>query len=122
MNLKKYDNKYIRIIDTDDTEFEGLCSYNNKEFNDVEYGRNEDSLQILNIMFYKSFIKTIELIDNFSNKEYGNLEKLIIESGIDFIEDALESEDQIHVDRLILCINNNKDKIKDIDKLNKYIK
>ena len=106
MNLKKYDNKYIRIIDTDDTEFEGLCSYNNKEFNDVEYGRNEDSLQILNIMFYKSFIKTIEVIDNFSNKEYGNLEKLVIESGIDFIEDALESEDQIHVDRLILCINN----------------
>ena len=116
MNLKEYDNKCVRITDIDDSTFEGICSFNNKEFNECEYGRNEDSLDILNIKFYKPFIKEVEVIKDFNNKEYGNLEELIIDSGIDFIEDALEYENDIHKDRLKLCIKDNIDKFNDKEK------
>ena len=116
MNLKEYDNKCVRITDIDDSPFEGICSFNNKEFNECEYGRNEDSLDILNIKFYKPFIKEVEVIKDFNNKEYGNLEELIIDSGIDFIQDALEYEDDIHKDRLKLCIKDNIDKFNDKEK------
>ena len=98
MNLKKYDNKYVRITDIEDNSYDGLCSYNDKEYNEHEYGKDEDSLQILNIVFYKSFIKNIEIIDNFNSNEYGPLEELIIESGVDFIEDAFDFNDKIHND------------------------
>ena len=121
MDLKKYDNKCVRIIDLDNKVFEGNCYYNDKEYNNHEYGRNEDSLQILNIMFYESDIKDIKEIKTFSNKEYGSLEELIIEdSDLDFIEDALDCDDQIHRDRLILCIKDNIDKFD--DRINKIIK
>ncbi len=114
MNLMKYDNKCVRIIDLDNKVFEGNCYYNDKEYNNHEYGRNEDSLQILNIMFYESTTKDVKEIENLSNKEYGSLEESIIaDSDLDFIEDALDTDDQIHRDRLILCIKDNINKFDD---------
>ena len=80
MTLKKYDNKCVRIIDTDDNIFEGNCIFNNKEYNEHEYGRNE----------------------------YSMLEELIINSDVDFIEDALEMCNEVEKDRLILCLSDKK--------------
>lgn len=34
MDLKKFDNKCVRIIDIDDIVFEGNCTYNDKVHND----------------------------------------------------------------------------------------
>ena len=113
MSLKKYDNKCIRIIDTDNNIFEGICVFNDKEYNEHEYGRNEESLQILNILFYESYIKDIEVLKELKNNEYGMLEELIVNSDIDFIEDALEMCDEIEKDRLMLCIKENKEKFKE---------
>ena len=121
MKLKKYDNKYVRITDIEDICYEGLCYYNDKEYNECEYGRNDDSLDILNIKFYNSCIKKVKILDNLSNNEYGNLEKLIIDDDIDFIEDALDTEDKIHIDRLILCIKDNINSFKDKDKIRKLL-
>ena len=121
ISLKKYDNKYVRIIDLEDKIFEGLSNYSNKEYNECEYGRNEESIDILNIKFYKFCIKKIEIIDNFNSNEYSDLEELIIDSDIDFIEDAFDYEDKIHNDRLILCIKDHMDKFDDINRINKLI-
>ena len=121
MKLSKYDNKLVRITDIDNIIFEGYCCHNCIEFNEIECGINEESLNILNIMFNKSCIKKVELIDDFSSK-YGNLEELIIsDEDYDFIEDALEREDDIHNKRLILCIKDNIDKFKDKDRINELI-
>ena len=119
MNLKKYNEKYVRITDKNGDAFEGYSIFNDKEYNEHEYGRNEDSLQILNIIFYKSFIKKIEVLDSLSNKEYGNLEELIIESGIDFIEDSLDYGEEIHNERILLCVKDHKEEFEkeDIDRL-----
>ncbi len=104
MNLKKYDNKCVRIIDTDDNIFEGNCIFNSREYNEHEYGMNEDSLQILNISFYKSYIKSIEILKELRNDEYTMLEELIVDSDKDFLDDALEMCDEVEKERLMLCI------------------
>lgn len=108
MNLKKYDNKCVRIIDTDDNIFEGNCIYNSREYNEHEYGMNEDSLQILNISFYKSYIKSIEILKELRKDEYTMLEELIVNSDKDFLDDALDMCNEIEKERLMLCINNKK--------------
>lgn len=108
MNLKKYDNKCVRIIDTDDNIFEGNCIFNSREYNEHEYGMNEDSLQILNISFYKSYIKSIEIIKELRKDEYTMLEELIVNSDKDFLDDALDMCNEIEKERLMLCINNKK--------------
>ena len=43
-----------------DLELLQKMDFNDKEYNEHEFGRNEDSLQILNIIFYKSDIKKIK--------------------------------------------------------------
>ena len=121
MNIKKYDNKCVKIIDTSNKIYEGICSYNSSEYNNHEYGKNEESIKILNIIFYKSDIKKIEINNNFSSNRYGNLELLIIDSGMDFIEDAIDYGEKIHNDRLILCIKDNLDKFNDKDEIIKII-
>ncbi len=108
MNLKKYDNKCVRIIDTDDNIFEGNCIFNSREYNEHEYGMNEDSLQILNISFYKSYIKSIEILKELGKDEYTMLEELIVDSDKDFLDDALDMCNEIEKERLMLCINNKK--------------
>ena len=101
MNLVKYDNKLVRITDVNNNQYEGICSHYNEEFNECEYGTNEESLDIAYIKFYKSNIKKVEIIDKFT-KEYGTLEELIVESGDDIIDEVLESEDDEHIYRLLL--------------------
>lgn len=108
MSLREYDNKCVRITDIDDNVFEGNCVFNDKEYNEHEYGRNEESLQILNIIFYESYIKNIEVLKELKNNEYGMLEELIVNSDIDFIEDALEMCNEVEKERLMLCIKDNK--------------
>ena len=120
MNLSEFDNKLVQIIDIEDTSFEGYAVFNNKEYNYHEYGRNEDSIQILNIMFYESYIKSIKEIKEFSNK-YGNLEELICDSDLDFAVDALEYDNKIHNERIKLYLKDNANKFEDKELVNKII-
>lgn len=110
MNLIKYDNKLVRITDTNNDQYEGICSYNNEEFNECEYGTNEESLDIICIKFYKSDIKEVEIIDKFS-KDYGKFEESIIES--DLIDEVFVREEDEHIYRLLKYI---KDKSIKVDK------
>ncbi len=53
MNLHDYDDRCVRIIDNNSDIFDGICIYNNAEYDEHEFGRNEESLQICNFLFYK---------------------------------------------------------------------
>ncbi len=119
MNLIKYDNKLVRIVDVDNNQYEGICSYNNKDFNECEYGIDEESLDIICIKFCKSNIKKVEVINKFS-KEYGKLEELILDSD-DLIDEVFESEEDEHIFRLLRCIKDKKIKV-DKDLLLKLLK
>ena len=107
MNLIKYDNKLVRVTDLDNKQYEGICSYNNEEFNECEFGTNEESLDITCIKFYKSNIKKVERINDFSN-EYGELEKIIVESGADLVDEVFESEEDEHIYRLLKYVEDKK--------------
>ena len=101
MNLIKYDNKLVRITDINNDQYEGICSYNNEEFNECEYGTNEESLDIICIKFYKSDIKKVEIIDKFS-KDYSKFEESIIE--YDLIDEVFVREEDEHIYRLLKYI------------------
>ena len=73
MNLKKYDEKCIKIIDIFGYEYEGNAIYNNQEYTYHEFGRDEDSLQILNYLFFKETIKKIIVLENGFTNDYGYL-------------------------------------------------
>ena len=120
MKLSKYDKKLVRITDKFNDIYEGICYYNSSDYNEHEYGVNEDSLEILQFSFYESIIKKVEEIDSID--KYGYIEKLIIEDDIDFIEDVLYSEEEENIYRLLLCIEDNQDKIKEIDELKVFLK
>ncbi len=127
MKLSKYDNKCVRILDYWNHEYEGNCIFNCREYNEHEIGRNEESLQILNYLFFKSDIKKITILENGFTDDYGLLEEEIVSEGLDDIIDAIEYEDDEHTCRIIKCIKdsniNNKEeiinRIKDLLKNNK---
>ena len=124
MKLNKYDNKCVKILDYWNHEYEGNCSFNCREYDEHEFGRDEESLQILSYLFYKSNIKKITILENGFVDDYGLLEKEIVNEGIDDIIDAIEYEDNEHICRIIRCIKDsnvyNKDEI--ISRMKGYLK
>lgn len=101
MKLINYDKKLVRITDIFGDVFEGYCMHNSSEYNEHEYGKNMDSLQILNMIFYEDIIKNIEIIDDFTTS-YSKLEEVIVED-VDSIEDILldDDEDYEYIYRLL---------------------
>ena len=101
MNLKKYDNKCVQITYVDGKTYEGMCQYNCNEYCFHEFGVDEECLEMLCTLFYKSGIKKIVSLEKHHGpygkftEKYGELEKSIIESGNDMIEEAFESEEQV---------------------------
>ena len=111
MKLSKYDEKCIQLITTDGTVYEGACTYNNSEYGECVFGRAEESLEIFNFLFYKSEIKYVKELDSQQglfghfNTPYGTVEKLIVEDGLDGIEDALDCEQDENTIRLLRYLN-----------------
>ena len=103
MNLKRYDNKCIRLVDGLGDIYEGVARHDSRDYNFHEYGKDEESIQMSHTIFFKSFIKKIDIIDSFSDK-YGLLEESLIESGIDMVDEVLTSEEDISITRLLFCI------------------
>ncbi len=109
-DLKKYDGLCVRIIDSNGDAFDGICCHNSDEYDEHEYGRCEESLQIENYLFYERDIKEIQSLEENSGPHgrfldpYGKLEIMTVEDGIDSIEDVLFSEEDEHVIRLLNCL------------------
>ena len=103
MNLIKYDNKCIRLVDGLGNVYEGIARYDSMDYNFHEYGKDEESIQMSHTIFFKFVIKKIEIIDSFSDK-YGLLEESLLESGMDMVDEVLTSEEDISITRLLFCI------------------
>ena len=121
MKLVDYDNKLVRVECIDGNIYEGYCSYNSRDYNYHDYNRNIEGVQLLPLLFFIDDIKKIEIIDKFSDNNYGTFEKEIFKEGIDLIEEVLTCEDNIHIYRMLLCIKDNYKKLKDKEKLNKLL-
>ena len=112
MKLNKYDNKLVRLTTFEDDVFEGICVFDNIDYNEAEYGESEESLTIQCLKFYKNSIKNVSIIDKFSSK-YGLLEEVISNDGADLIEEVLDSEDDTHILRELYYLKDHKELITD---------
>ena len=110
MKLNKFDNKKVKIECIDGNIYEGLCSYNSRDYNFHEFGWDEECLQVGVYLFFKDEIKSIKEINEYTSI-YGKLEEEII-NDIDLIEEILDSEDNEQIIRLLLCIKDNYEEIK----------
>ena len=128
MNLTKYDGKCIRLTDKYGETFEGICSYNSIDYTYHEYGVEEESIQIICFLFYKSQIKEIKSLENHKgpygrfSKPYGLLEELTVEDGVDLIDEIMSSEEEEHINRLLDYMYDNIEKIKGKEQTTKLLR
>ena len=118
-NLQRHDGKTVRITDTAGEIFEGVCEYINSEYCEHEYGVNEDALEIVNFVFYRSNIAKLETIDKHEgaygcfDQPFGKIEETNYQDGIDCIKDVLFDEAEVHVLRMLRCLEVHKAELSD---------
>ena len=106
--LSNYNNKLVKIIDTNDKIYEGIGYYNNGLYNFQEFGREEESIQILGFNFYKSSIKKIKEINEYSSP-YSELELDLVKD-LSLLEEVLfDDEEEKTVLRVLACLEQNTD-------------
>ena len=111
MRLKQYDGQCVRIDCVDGNVYDGICSYNDKEYNEQEYGRPEECLVMVNFLFFKSDIIAIESLENHSGPygkfldPFGKLEEMNVQDGLNSILDFLDCEDPEHILRMLRCLD-----------------
>ena len=79
MDLNKYDGRCVRIITTSGEVFEGVVSYDDREYAFHEYGHDEEALRLTPILFYRN--EKSQIIDLFTETKY----KYFLEDDIDTI-------------------------------------
>ena len=110
MNLAKFDDKCVRIVTAWGEVFEGVVSYDDREYALHEYGRNQEALHLPPIIFYKNDISDVISLEDVNgpfghySEKYGLLEKKCIEWGTDMIEEVLETEDDSQILRMLACM------------------
>ena len=113
MNLKSFDGKCVRIVTTFGEIYEGIVSYDDKEYAFHEYGHDEEALHLTPIIFYKNDILNVISLEDVSgpfghySEKYGLLEKKCLEWGTDMIEEVFDSEDDIQILRMLACMKDN---------------
>ena len=110
MDLKRFDNKCVRIVTTFGEIYEGTVSFEDREYAFHEYGHDQEALHLTPIVFYKDDISSVISLEDvdgpfghFSEK-YGLLEKKCLAWGSDLIEEVLESEDDTQILRMLACM------------------
>ncbi len=110
MDLRKFDGKCVRIITDAGEVFEGVTSYDDREYAFHEYGRDEEALRLTPIVFYKDEIKSVTSLEDVNgpfghySEKYGLLEQKCLEWGTDMIEEVLDSEDDSQILRMLACM------------------
>ena len=102
-DLSVYDDKLVRVMDTDGNAFEGIAMYCSPDYCMVEYGRCEAALQIGTLLIYRSTILNVETPEDFT-APFGTLEESTVEAGMDLVDEALEDEEDVHVVRMLRCL------------------
>ncbi|MBO4326997.1 MAG: hypothetical protein J5950_06975 [Clostridia bacterium] len=111
MNLAAFDGKCVRIVTTWGEVFEGVVSYDDKEYAFHEYGHDQEALHLTPIILFKDDILSVISLENVNgpfghySEKYGLLEKKCLEWGTDMIEEVFDSEDDSQILRMLACMN-----------------
>ena len=102
--MKEFDGKLVRITDTEDVSYEGVCDYHGREYCQHEFGINKECLEISPMLFFEEDIAEIACIDCYS-EPFGEIEEWILNvDGGDGILDVYESEEPERMTRLLDCL------------------
>ena len=110
MDLECYDGKCVRITTVWGEIFEGVVSYDDKEYAFHEYGREEEALHLVPILFFENDISNIVSLEDVNgpyghfSEKYGLLEMKCLLWGTDFIEEVFDSEDDEQILRMLECM------------------
>lgn len=110
MKLKQFDGKCVRIVTAWGEVYEGVVSYDDKEYAFHEYGHEQEALHLTPIVFYKDDIASVISLEDVNglfghySEKYGLLEKKCLEWGTDFMEEVFESEDDSQILRMLACM------------------
>ncbi len=113
MNLKIFDSKCVQITTASGEVYEGIVSYCSEEYVFHEYGCHQEALYLTPILFYKDDILDVVSLEEVNgpfghySEKYGLLEKKCLEWGTDMMEEVFDSEDDIQILRMLICINDN---------------
>ncbi|MBR0373730.1 MAG: hypothetical protein IJH91_04310 [Mogibacterium sp.] len=110
MNLSKFDDKCVRSITSWGEVFEGVASYDSREYAFHEYGHDQEALRLTPIIFYKDQIVSVTSLEDVNgpfghySEKYGLLEMKCLEWGTDMIEEVLDLEDDSQILRMLACM------------------
>ena len=106
MELSAFDDHCVRVTLKTGEVFEGVCQYNSAEYNEIEFGKCEEGLDVANWLFCKSEIQAVERIEDEDAflHSFGAIEEETIRDGLSFAEDVLFSDDVRIAIRLLNCI------------------
>ncbi len=110
MNLHQFDGKCVRITTAWGEVFEGVASYDGKEYAFHEYGHDQEALRLTPIVLYKDDIVSVISLEDVNgpfghySEKYGLLEKKCMEWGTDLIEEVFDSEDDSQILRMLACM------------------
>ena len=110
MDLEKFDGKCVRIVTDRGEVFEGVASYDDREYALHEYGHDQEALHLVPIIFYKDDISSVISLEDVNgpfghySEKYGLLEEKCLEWGTDMIEEVFDSEDDEQILRTLYCM------------------
>ena len=110
MELKRFDNKCVRILTASGEVYEGIVSYCGHEYVFHDYGCDQEALYLTPMLFYQDDIASVISLEEVDgpfghySEKYGLLEKKCLEWGSDLIEEVLESEDDTQILRMLACM------------------
>ena len=113
MDLGSFDNKCVRIVTVSGEVYEGVVSFDDKEYAFHEYGHDQEALRLTPIIFYKDDILSVTSLEDVDgpfghySERYGLLEKQCLKWGTDMIEEVLDSENDTQILRMLACMKDN---------------
>ena len=111
MELRNLDDKPVRLVTRAGEVFEGVSVYHSADYCEHEYGINDECLQIVNFLFPRSDIVSVEDLEGSRgpygpfSAPYGRIEEMNARDDINIIRDVLESEEPEDVRRMLACLD-----------------
>ena len=109
-DVLRFDGKCVRLEDIYGHVYEGVCVHDSADYCLHEFGVDEEALQFMHFLVYKSQIREIVSLEERTgpygrySAPFGELEELTVEDGKLFLEDALFDEEPEQVMRLLNCL------------------
>ena len=104
--LSGLDGKCARVTTTDGEVLEGVCQYNSAEYNEIEFGENEEGVEVGSWLILTSQIGRVEVIEDEDAflQAFGSIEQEAVRDGFDTVNDIFFSDEPRSTIRLLQCL------------------